>query len=162
MHTSIELMELAKQRLALKHDLTLPVTDYRLGKLMGIRQATLSSWRSGRTHIGTEFVRKFADACELPEAYVYACVQSERESNPEVKSVLANIAKQYAPRVAGALGAVILSSGLLLASSTFPASRAEAAVITPSVKNIGDCRRRHRRRRYHRRRELLLRHAAIA
>jgi transcriptional regulator with XRE-family HTH domain len=78
MHTSLQLIDLAKQHLSLAHNLPLPMTDYRVAKLLGINPNTLSNWRTGKNHIGSEFAQKFALACDLPEAYVFACIEHER------------------------------------------------------------------------------------
>jgi hypothetical protein len=111
MHTSLQLIELAKQRLAAKHGLELPMSDYRLGKLMGIRQTTISSWRVGRSHIGTEFAVRVADACELPPEYVYACVQRERADTPDEISLLERIAAAFkGTKAASLVPAVILAA----------------------------------------------------
>jgi len=131
MHTSLQLIDLAKQRLALKHDLTLPVTDYRCAKLMGIHVATFSSWITGRTAIGTKFVRKFADACELPEAYVYACIEHER-ATPEMKGVLEKIAEVFSKQSAAAILAVMVMLSPSLSSdknSAFAASDEEGQFV---------------------------------
>lgn len=115
MHTSLQLIDLAKQRLALKNDLTLPMTDYRLAKLMEIRPQTLSQWRTGRTTIGTEFVRKFSEACELSEAYVYACIEHDR-APAEVRGVLEQIAAAFAGKAASLVMAIV-AAGTLFALS---------------------------------------------
>lgn len=127
MHTSLHLIELAKQRLAAKHGLELPMSDYRLGKLLGIRQTTISSWRVGRSHIGTEFAVKIADACELSPEYVYACVQRERADTPDEISLLERIAAAFKETKAAnwLIGGVVA----MLAAGTFLASPENSGVL---------------------------------
>lgn len=108
MHTTHDLIELAKQRLALRHGLTLPMTDYRLAKLMGLRQQTVSGWRTGKSGIGTEFAAQFAEACELSPEYVYACVQMER-AEPAERPILERIADAFRGRAAALTAALALA-----------------------------------------------------
>lgn len=126
MHTSRELIELAKQRLALDHHLTLPMTDYRLGKLMHIRQQNISAWQTGARGIGTEFSAQFAEVCGLPEEYVYACIEHEREKNPAVLRVLESIADAFKGKAA----AIVATALLLLGGISTPDQTATAG--TPS------------------------------
>ncbi len=132
MHTSLQLIALAKSRLALKHNLPAPITDYRFGKLMGFSSQVVSGWkRKGR--IGAEFAGKFAEACELSDAYVYACLEHERAS-PETKNVLERIAAAFSHQAA----AVILSAGLLWLGSGFaPDNQAHAASTLMSDNDAG-------------------------
>ncbi len=141
MHTSHELIELAKQRLALKYNLELPVTDYRLAKLFGLRPQTVSGWKM-RGRIDSDFGPKFAEVCELPEEYVYACLEHEREKNPSVLRVLESIAQTFAKGHAAALAIVAI-----LALSGMPEKQAFAA---DSGANFGGekytlCAKRRRR-----------------
>lgn len=116
MHTTTQLIELAKQCLALKHGLTLPMSDYRLGKLLGIKQSTVSNWRVGRSHIGTEFAALFADACGLSPEYVYACIQRERADTPEEISLLERIAAAFKEsKAAGWIVAAMMAAGMSFA-----------------------------------------------
>jgi plasmid maintenance system antidote protein VapI len=115
MHTTVQLLDLAKQRLAAKHGLELPMSDYRLGKLLNIKQTTISSWRTGRVHIGTEFASRFADACDLSPEYVYACVQRERADTPEEISLLQRIAAAFKETKAAALVLAMVAAGMSLA-----------------------------------------------
>ena len=115
MHTTQQLLDLAKQRLALKHGLTSPMTDYRLAKLLGLRQATVSSWRTGVRGIGTEFAARFAEACELPEAYVFACIELEREKDPTVQRILTTIAEAFRGKAAGWIATALVAGGMSIA-----------------------------------------------
>lgn len=134
MHTTVELLDLAKQRLALKHGLTLPMSDYRLGKLLNLKQATVSAWRTRSRTIGTEFVTTFADACDLSPEYVYACVQRERADNEIEISLLERIAAAFKETKAAnwVIGGVVamMAAGTFLASPE-NAGFASAFAFTP-------------------------------
>jgi hypothetical protein len=155
MHTPHELIELAKQRLALKNNLPLPMTDYRLAKLMNIRQATISGWRTGVRGIGTEFAAQFAAVCELPEAYVFACIEHEREKNPSVLRILEAIAKTFS---AGRAAALAIVATLLIVG--MPEKQAFSATVAKQEYTLCAKRRRRNcspRRRSVPRKPLLLR-----
>jgi len=126
MHTTIELIDLAKRRLSLAHNLPLPMSDYRLGKLMDIRQGTVSNWRTGKTGIGTEFAQKFAQACDLPEAYVYACIEHERTKEPSVLKILEHIAEMARGKAAAIVPFAVAA---ILAASFFSDSPENQAVF---------------------------------
>lgn len=126
MHNTHELIELAKQRLALKHGLDLPMTDYRLAKLMNLKQSTVSAWRVGKSHIGTEFAAQFAEVCELPGAYVYACVKHERAKNDGERSILEAIADAFrgkAAAIAAILAVTMLGNAGISGTSDASAPR---------------------------------------
>lgn len=119
MHTTHGLLDLAKEQIAVRQLQTLPMSDYRLAKLMGISESTMSNWRTGRSRIGTEYAKRFADATGLPVEYIYACIEHERAQSPEVKSILESIAQHF---VSGSTAASIL---LALAVSNFAAQPVE-------------------------------------
>ena len=113
MHTTQQLLDLAKQRLAVKHGISGDVSDYRLAKLLGLGQATVSSWRIGRSVISTDYLQLISEACELAPEYVYACIEHDREENPHVQKVLQRIAKAFKGKAAATAGSVIVSLGLV-------------------------------------------------
>lgn len=120
MHTSLQLIDLAKQRLAEKHGRPLPMTDYRLAKLMELSQQVVAGWRSGSRTIGTKFARKFAEACDLDPAYVLACIEQERERDPTVRQIWTTIAEHFDGKAAAfammSIGAALLAAGMIHAS----------------------------------------------
>jgi hypothetical protein len=124
MHTTPQLIELAKQRLAAKHGLQLPMTDYRLAKLMGLSTQVVSAWKTGARGIGTVFARKFADACDLSPEYVYACIQAERTDNPEEISLLEHIAEAFKGKAAALAMMAIMATGMSFAPAGNQASAA--------------------------------------
>ena len=123
MHTTHQLIDLAKQRLALAHNLPMPITDYRLAKLLDIRTATVSAWRTGIRGIGVEFAQKFAQACELPEAYVFACIEHERTKDAGVRHILETIAEAFQGKAAAVIMSALLLTGV---SSLMPENKAFA------------------------------------
>lgn len=114
MHTTLELIDLAKERLAIDHALTLPMSDYRLAQLLDLDQRTVSNWRQGRSHIGAQFAPRFSDATGLPVEYVFACIEHERADSDEARSVLERIARRFAE--ASTTASVLLAACALLAA----------------------------------------------
>lgn len=141
MHTTIELLDLAKQRLALRHALPLPMTDYRLGKLLGVQQGTLSAWRRGKSRIDSRFASVFADACELPPEYVLACVEREGADDPKLQQIYESIAARFK---AGVLVAAILTAGV---GALLPQKSAFAAELNPEPAMYYANKKRRRRKR---------------
>jgi hypothetical protein len=139
MHTTAQLLELAKQRLSLAHNLPLPMTDYRLSKLLGVSTQVVSGWRTGTRGIGAEFAQKFADACELPSEYIYACIQHERAKNEQERSILERIAKQFRN-----VAAAIVAVGIFFALPCFTGSN-DAFALSHDI-HYAQFRRRLRRR----------------
>lgn len=130
--TTAQLIELAKRKLAGQMppgQLGEPMSDYRLAKLLGVRQQLVSNWQNGRTGIGREQVAKFAEVTELPEAYVFACVELEREKDPRVRVVLQAIASTFARRAA----AVVLALGLGVLGAAPTPSQAASGQFAQSV-----------------------------
>jgi hypothetical protein len=125
MHATPDFLDLAKKRLAAKHDLELPMSDYRLHKLLDVKQSTLSNWRIGKSHIAPEFADLFARVCEVPEEYVLACIEHERAKSKSVRSIYARIAAKFKPSTLIVLCAAILAVGAgALSPSTSEASTA--------------------------------------
>lgn len=111
MLTTIQLIELAKQRLSVRHSIPLPMTDYRLGKLLDLNQPTVSRWRTGKSLIDISAAPVFADACELPLEFVLVSLQHERAADERVKKALERIGEAFYKGAAAALAGVILSAG---------------------------------------------------
>jgi transcriptional regulator with XRE-family HTH domain len=105
------------------------MTDYRLAKLLELRTQTISQWRAGKTGIGAQFAQKFADACELPTEYVYACIELERAKDPAVGKILANIAEVFANK-SSKVAAVTLAVGMLFALPIFTGSNDNASSVS--------------------------------
>lgn len=137
MHTTLELLDVAKHQLAIEHGLTLPMSDYRLADLLDLDQRTVSNWRKGRSHIGAKFAPRFAEATGLAVEYVYACIEHERADSEEARSVLKKIAKRFAEH--GTAASILLAFLTLLLGAT---PRADAhpsqgvGALTPFVHNL--------------------------
>lgn len=144
MHTTKQLIELAKQRLAEQHGLPLPMSDYRFEKLSGFSQSNVSRWVNGKNTIGTEFANRFAELTGLSPAYVLACTQHERTADPSVRQIWTTIAAAFKEtKAAGWLAVAFLAAGTLFAPS---GNQALAASLEPSGISIMRRRRvgRHR------------------
>ena len=111
MHTTPELLDEIKKQFKF--------SDYRIGKALGASPQVVSNWRHGRNAMGPEYAVKVAELIDWPEAYVLACVEAERETNPDVLKVWRAIADAF-PRSAAAvaltIGAATLAAGMNLAS----------------------------------------------
>lgn len=147
MLTTHELIDLAKQQLAIRYLLTLPMSDYRLAQLLDVQQTTMSNWRTGKTRISVEYIDRFARACDLREEYVLACLEAERAKSPMVRSIYERIAERFRPAVNSAvLGVAAILAVAALAG--FP-SRSEASTFLLVDGNIHTANsRRSRMRRF--------------
>ncbi len=137
--TTPELIALAKRRLAAQdvpERRGQPMTDYRFAKIAGFRQNVVSAWQSGRSRIGRQFVTRFAELTGLPEAYVYACVELERETDPGVRGILSAIADGFAAVVAKRAAAVTLA---VLVGGALPAQQPAQAAPGPVGSRAGVC-----------------------
>lgn len=60
------------------------VTDYRLHKLSGFAQNTVSKWRVGKAHMSPQAVTRFCDLAGIKDVTRWqALIGAERESGPE-------------------------------------------------------------------------------
>ena len=82
-------------------------SDYRVAKELGWKQQTLSNYRSGRTSMSGPHALRVAQELEMPEAYVLACVEAEREPAADVARVWRAIAETLRG-VAGKAAAITL------------------------------------------------------
>lgn len=108
---------------ALKHKNEWP-TDYRLGKELGIAQARISMYRTGKRQFDEAACRKVAKSLDVPAGYVLASVQAERAKCTEDRAEwewLAHLAKKS--KAAAALVLVAISGALA------PSSDAVAAAL---------------------------------
>lgn len=145
--TTPQLVELAKRKLAVQLPAELrnqPMSDYRLAKLLKVRQQTVSNWQNGRTRIGREFVTRFAEVTDLPEVYVFACVELEREKDPGLRGVLHALALQFASEAARRAATMILGLGLgLLGTGPAPSQAATGGPVAgPGLYIMANRRRR--------------------
>ena len=103
-------------------------TDYRLAKELGWHQTTVSRYRVGRSTLSGEHALQVARELEMPEAYVLACVEAEREPAADVARVWRAIA-EHLRGVAGKAAAIsLIAGGALLAGQKAPAANAVAPI----------------------------------
>jgi transcriptional regulator with XRE-family HTH domain len=156
--TTPQLIELAKRKLTALEPLERrgrPMTDYRFAQLAGLRQNLVSNWQLGKSRIGRQFVTKFAELTGLPEAYVFACVELERERDPGVRAVLLALAAQFASVAARRAAAVILATGVGIAlAAPAPSQAAPGPAARGGACILWQIRSRFRRGRRRRRRSL--------
>ena len=112
-------------------------TDYRVAKELGWHQTTVSKYRrTGRTLSG-EHALQLARALEMPEAYVLACVEAEREPAADVARVWRAIAETLSA-IAGKAAAITLIGAMCLlvgpkasAAEGFAAVRVDLTRLAP-------------------------------
>lgn len=101
-------------------------SDYRLAKELGWKQTTVSSYRIGRSALGGEHALRIAHELEMPEAYVLACVEAEREPAAEVAKVWRAIAESLSGIAGRAAAVILVGSMCLLASQNARADQGSA------------------------------------
>lgn len=119
MTKTVDLLDALKAR----HNLT---SDYQLAKFLGVKQSTISNYRTGRTCLDDEMALRVADALSVNPLYVIAVAHAERadrQANEQVQSLWEAIAK----KAAGAAVSVLLGFGLSLHSPDGTASAGERA-----------------------------------
>lgn len=85
---------------------------YGLARLLPAHENTITNWKAGRTIVGRKFVTRIAELLEEPPEYVLACLEAERESEPDVLKVWQRIAAKFRTRVASVLLAGVVLVGL--------------------------------------------------
>jgi transcriptional regulator with XRE-family HTH domain len=68
-------------------------SDYKLAKLLGVRQQTISSYRSGRTQASDEIALRAATIIGRSPGPLLAQLAAERAKNPDVAKVWRDVAK---------------------------------------------------------------------
>jgi hypothetical protein len=102
--TTVEILEALRTHLG-------NVTDYRVGKLIGVPQQTVSQWRHGQV-MSDNWAVKCADILKVPRAYLLACVNAERaKDQSDTSGVWRQIADAFRDKVA--LWLVVASLGLM-------------------------------------------------
>jgi hypothetical protein len=105
------------------------VTDYRLHKLSGFAQSTVSKWRVGRAHMGPAAITKFCELAGIKDEMRWqTLIGAERETGPEgdfyrtLRDELTLSMKAGKPVKGGIIDALVRSiagkaAGILLAAS---------------------------------------------
>lgn len=77
MRTTIEFLDALKARNG-------GASDYKIAKILGVTQQSVSRYRTGRDFFGSEIAIKVANLLQLDIGYVLACTHLERaKSEPE-------------------------------------------------------------------------------
>ena len=69
-------------------------SDYRIAKILGVTQQTVSKWRTERDSFSTTTAEKVANALEIDPAEVVLAAQIDRAKTPEEKALWESILKK--------------------------------------------------------------------
>ncbi len=114
MHTTKDFIELLQVQIAAEQKLKGPASYYRIAGDLAVSETTVLRWKDGKGSMGNAIALKVATRLMLPEAYVIACVQAERERDPVVVRVWEAIAQQFGSDITRFVGKA--ASILLLAA----------------------------------------------
>lgn len=98
------------------------ISDYRLAKILGITQQTVSKYRTGKDFLGDVTAIKVAALLEIEPAYVLACVHQERSKSDAERAAWSSIIERF-----GGLAASV-ALGVALGGAPAPA---QATASTP-------------------------------
>lgn len=107
METTTKLLDQVKVRYGLP-------SDYALAAKLEVTRAGISSYRTGRSHLGDDAALKVAELLELDAGYVLASMEAERAQTDAARKVWEQAAdrlKHYG--VAAALAMVVAAPALL-------------------------------------------------
>lgn len=110
MHSVHELIDAARAHSKIQ-------SDYRLAKTLEVTVHTVANWRHGRSKPDDISAFKLAELAGLDPLYSLACVQAERATKADVKTLWLSMAKRFEHGAAAVL-AVILSVVLLTPSES--------------------------------------------
>lgn len=99
MHTISQLVDAARSHSSIQ-------SDYRLAKIMEVTVNTVANWRHGRTVPDELNAFRLSELACLDPFYVLACVQAERTTKPEAKTLWITLAKRLESPAAAALIAI--------------------------------------------------------
>jgi transcriptional regulator with XRE-family HTH domain len=88
-------------------------TDYVTARNLGTSRSNVSHWRTGYSSMDDETALKIAALLSIPEGYILACVQAERQGTkrPAVRDAWERVARQLGRGVAAGLGLFSLLTG---------------------------------------------------
>lgn len=117
---------------------------YRLARVLGVSDNTLTNWRTGKSRPADEHAAKLAELAGLDEGEVVASIRAERETDPHMRNLWASVAKRLHKAGATAL-AVILSlwigggpDGSAMAAT--PGAQAQTAPVDSAGSGNAHCR----------------------
>lgn len=85
----VELLELLRKD---QQNKGLPISDYRLAKVLGITQTSIIQILKHGGSLSDENSIKLADELQISRAYVAACMARHRANNPDVKEMWEEVA----------------------------------------------------------------------
>jgi len=68
-------------------------SDYRLAKLLNVRQPTISNYRSGRSQLSDEIAVRLAALMDRHPGYILASLAADRAKHPDVAKAWRETAK---------------------------------------------------------------------
>ncbi|MFZ3220015.1 MAG: DUF3693 domain-containing protein [Rhodoferax sp.] len=98
-------------------------THYRLAKVIGISQGTMTGYKSGKTMPDARVLEQLCALSGDDVAVVMAQIQAERERTPEGKSMWLMVAKRLAGGASTAILSVVFAIALIAGYA--PSARAE-------------------------------------
>jgi transcriptional regulator with XRE-family HTH domain len=120
MNTSCDFLDAVKARHAI-------ISDYKLAKLMGVGQQTISNYRNGRSTLDDSMVLRVAGLLEEDPAVMLAAVHAERAKRPEEKAAWRSIME----RLGGVAACAILGVALVYPT---PSQASPVAPDRPALK----------------------------
>lgn len=85
---------------------------YRLAKELPAHENTVRNWRHGRTIVDRRFAPRIAELLGESAEYVLACLEADREQEPELQEVWQRIGAKFRNHAASVLLAVMLVFGV--------------------------------------------------
>ncbi len=118
-----------------RHGLT---SDYQLARFLGVKQPTVSRYRTGGGSFDEAMCLKIARALELEPGYVLAAIAAERAKPAEVKAAWSALAK----RLAAAVGAAAIAIPAILQNQDVQSFPGELARVRVSLHICANSARR--------------------
>lgn len=83
---------LAAARRVLEDERGEKISDYRMAKVLGVTPSSMSRYLLGKSTLDDSVARRVAALLELHPGYVAACIQAERATLPESRSMWEGVA----------------------------------------------------------------------
>jgi len=115
---------------------------YGLGRLIGVHENTITNWKGGRTIVDRRFAPRIAHLLDEPTEYDVACLEAQRETEPDMKKVWERIAQKFRSHAASVLLVSALMFGVGSAGKTEAAEHSPADAGSPPMYVMTNRRRR--------------------
>lgn len=102
MHTTIELIEAAKEKLGF-------ASDGQLARRLDLSRSAISCYRNKSVTLDDSTAEKIAEILEMPPEYVVACMHAERARGTPQRALWERMAKRMATAAAVAIFASLLT-----------------------------------------------------